>query len=149
MNYFLDSNIFIRYFAKEANPKVYKDCHKLIEALGRGKFQAYASHIVFAEIVWVLLSVYKVEKSDSIQILKSLQSISGLKLIDKFNTHKATEFYESYNIKYIDSLIASIPEIHMKKCTIVSYDKDFDKIGILRLEPDKLLKRMKITSGLK
>lgn len=138
MNYFLDSNVFVRYFAKESDLTVYEDCFKLIKALKEGRFRAYTSHIVFAEVIWVLRSVYKISRSESVEVIKSLNSLSGLKLVDKFQTYKATQFYEESSIKYIDALIASISQIQNRRWTVVSYDKDFDKLKILRKEPGQV-----------
>jgi predicted nucleic acid-binding protein len=54
----------------------------------------------------------------------------------------AIEFYKNYNIKFIDALIASNPKIFKKEITIISYDKDFDKINVLRKEPKEILKEI-------
>ncbi len=139
MIYFIDSNIFIRYFAtEEGNSKVFEDCKNFIELLCDGRFKAVTSHLVFAEVVWVLGKVYKVDKKDILQILKFLSTISNLKMIDKFQTDLSNKFYIEKNVKYIDSLIASVPEIQKKKWVVVSYDKDFDKLKVLRKEPEQV-----------
>jgi len=138
MVYFLDTNIFLRFFAKEGEVKVYNDCLKLIENLKNARLKAVTSNLVLAEIVWVLGSTYKVSKFDISAILKAIESMSSLKIIDEFQTSLANGLFENYSIKYIDALIASNPGIYSKEWTVVSYDKDFDKLGVIRKEPSEV-----------
>ena len=42
-------------------------------------------------------------------------------------------------MKFIDALIASHKSIQEEAAVIVSYDKDFDKLGILRKEPKDII----------
>jgi predicted nucleic-acid-binding protein len=141
MDYFLDSNIFLRFFADEKNSKVQVECSELIGNIREGKIKAYTSHLVLAEVVWTLDSYYEAEKEKIVKVLDTIESLNGLKIIDNFETHLANTIFSEKSIKFIDALIASNPKIQLKKMVIVSYDKDFDKLGVKRVEPSDIINR--------
>lgn len=107
----------------------------------QNKIKAITSSLVLAEIDWVLESFYHFKKTEAIEGLKSILKLRGLRIIDKMDISLAIEIYEKYNIKFIDALIASNSQIYQKKVIVVSYDKDFDKIGVIRKEPKDLIKK--------
>jgi len=65
-----------------------------------------------------------------------------LKIVDRFQPRISLNLFSKRNVKYIDTLIASIKEILAKKWTVVSYDKDFDKLGVLRKEPGEVIREI-------
>lgn len=141
MVYFVDSNIFIRVLVKETD-KIFKECYRFLDLVRQSKIKAFTSSLVLAEIDWVLEGFYGFKKENVIEGLKSILKLRGLKIVDKINASLAIELYEKHNIKFIDALIASNPKIFKKKVTMVSYDKDFDKINVLRKEPKEVLKEI-------
>jgi uncharacterized protein len=138
MIYFLDTNIFLRTLVKE-NEEVYKNCYSLLNNIKHNKYEAVTSHLVLAEISWTLSSYYKFPKNKVILGLNSIINLRGLTLIDNFDMSQALVLYKNKEVKYIDSMIASMPELQMKKWSIVSYDHDFDKLGVKRIEPQNLI----------
>lgn len=139
MKYFIDTNIFLRYFTDEKNSKAFHDCSLLIKRIKLGKFSAVTSHLVVAEIAWTLPTSYGSRKSQVLKVLKAVETLNGLKIVNTFDTRIANRFFEDYSIKYIDALIASNPQIQDKKMIVVSYDKDFDKLGVIRKEPSQIV----------
>lgn len=135
--YFIDSNIFLRVIIKD-NPQKVKECENFFEKIRRGNIQAFTSNLILAEIAWTSLSFYKINREELVKILKGILDFKNLKIVDKFNSRLALEIYEKTSIKFIDALIASNPEIYQKKVAIVSYDRDFDKLKIKRIEPKKI-----------
>ena len=140
MTYFIDSNIFLRVLIKEKN-RIFKDCYQFLNLVRLNKIKAITSSLVLVEIDWVLEGFYNFGKMEAIKGLKSILKLRGLRIIDKINISLAIEIYEKCNIKFIDALIASNPQIYQKKILVVSYDKDFDKIGMIRKEPKELIKK--------
>ncbi len=138
MLYFIDTNIFLRVLNKE-DEKSFNECFKLLKLIKESKIKIFTSDLVLAEIAFTLISFYKFKKIDVIESLKSVVNLTGLKIINKADMKIALEFYEKYNIKFIDAVIASNSLILQKKMKIISYDNDFDKIGTVRIEPIKLL----------
>ena len=139
MIYFIDTNIFLRVLIKEEK---FEECYQFLDLVRQNKIKAITSSPVMAEIDWVLEGFYKFEKMEVIKGLKSILKLKGLRIIDKMDVSLAIEFYKNYNIKFIDALIASNPKIFKKEITIISYDKDFDKINVLRKEPKEILKEI-------
>ncbi|MCH7640594.1 PIN domain-containing protein [Patescibacteria group bacterium] len=139
MKYFVDSNIFLRTLEKE-DEKTFSECYGILKLVREGGIKAITSHIVLAEIVWVLGSFYKKPRKDITQALNGIENLRGLKLIDRFDSNLALKFYSEYKVKYINALIASIPEVRDKNWAVVSYDRDFDRLGVERKDPGQVVK---------
>ena len=133
-NYFIDTNIFLRVFVKE-NEKSYNDCLSFLHVVENGKNKFFISNFVIAEINWVLKSFYKIQKDEVIKDIESILRIRNIKINDKCDIHRCLEMYKENGVKYVDALIASNKILQNKNAVIVSYDKDFDKMGIRRVEP--------------
>ncbi len=140
MKYFVDSNIFLRFLIQE-NPKVFNDCSNFLKMIKMGKINAVTSDLVVSEIVWVMDSFYNKSKLEIVKGVGGIVKINNLKLVEDYNTNLALEIFSTKNVKFIDALIASNSKIQMKKITVVSYDKDFDKLGVKRLEPSDIINR--------
>ncbi len=134
MNFFLDTNIFLRYYIKD-NKKFHSEVLKIIQKSTDGTIKCVTSGVVLSEIVWVLGSYYHESRQSISNVIRAVLGIGKLKIVDNYDYRLATRFYELFNIKYIDCLIASIPEIVNKKWTIVSYDEDFKKLPVLWKKP--------------
>ena len=137
--YFVDTNIFLRIIVKDDEKKA-ADCEKVIEAIRKGALRAITSHLVLAEVVWTCLSLYRIAKSDVARLGRGIISIHHLSFHDDFDALRALSYYDEYSVKFIDALIASHARIARGEVEILSYDTDFDKMGIARVEPCDVLK---------
>lgn len=138
MDIFIDTNIFLRVLVKGNDDKVFNDCCRLLEKVKFKKFHGYTSSLVLAEINWTLGSYYSLPRQDAAEALQGIINLKNLGITDNFNASYAIALYKETNIKFVDCLIASIKEIRIGNIPVVSYDKDFDRIGVRRLEPCKL-----------
>ena len=124
---FLDSNIILRYLLDDPEAAS-------VEVLLRSRQKLVLLDIVFAEVVWTLISFYKWDKDRVISLtlgLLNLQSISANRKL----LLSSLELYKKSNIKYTDAYIAA-SIIEKKERSIYSFDRDFDKVKrIKRLEP--------------
>lgn len=137
---FIDTNIFLRYYAKE-DEETYQACRQLLQHVAVKKLQAVTSTVVLSELYFVCKTFYKMDKTDCLTILRNLQSYKGLGLLDTYDFSATLDLFEQYKVKFVDSLIASLKPIGDGKMAVISYDKDFDKIaGVIRLEPSEVLK---------
>ena len=136
--YFLDTNVFLRPIVRDV-PSQAADCLKLLEKISKGGLVAFTSSLVLAELNWTLLKFYDYSKSDIVEILSGLAVAKNLKIADRYNPVQASQLYTTYNVKFIDCLIASHPQISSQQMAVVSYDKDFDKLGVKRFEPSDLI----------
>lgn len=132
--YFIDTNIFLRVLTRD-NETPFKKCVKFLDNLRMGKYKAYTSNLVLAEINWTLISFYKFPKDKVILAINSILNLKNLKIIDDFSIKIALNNYKKYPVKFIDALIVSNPEITKKEIKLVSYDRDFDKLKVKRVEP--------------
>lgn len=124
MKIFLDTNVLLRFYLKDA-PDQFIPCQNLISQIEEGNFKAYTSSIIFLEVSYVLKSIYKLPFSEITDILDSISTIRGITIIEKTNIKLALEFYKKYKIKFTDCLIASqLP----KNTTLVSFDEELPKI---------------------
>ena len=132
--YFLDSNIFLRIFTGDVKTQM-NECVSFLKFAEKRQDGIVTSSLVLSEIAWTLLSYYKFSREKVILAIRSILNIKGLKIIDEYQPITAMDIFEKFGIKFIDSFIASIPQIFDKKWVIVSYDKEFDKLDVLRKEP--------------
>lgn len=136
--YFLDSNIFLRPIVKDNIQKV-KECEDVFQKIKKGEIKAFTSNLILAEIVWTSLRFYKIKREKLLKVLKGISDFKNLKIIDNFNFRLAVEIYKNFPVKFIDALIVSNRAIFQRKAVVVSYDRDFDKIGTKRIEPKEIV----------
>jgi len=136
VNYFIDSNIFLRVLAKE-NQQIFDECFGLLSKIKSNTSNNcfYTGNLVVAEVAWTLSSYYKVDKKEVVRDLESILNIGNLKYIEAYDFRTGLNIYKNLNVKFIDALITSIPQIQSKEWTVISYDRDFDKLGVKRKEP--------------
>lgn len=121
---FLDTNIWLRYFIK-SDLDQYEAALNLISLAERGELQVYTSSVVFMEINYVAKRIYQIPKDQIVIWFKAILKIRNIMLIEKTNFDLALTFYQKYNIKLADCVIASqLP----KKVTLVSFDEELSKI---------------------
>lgn len=131
---FIDTNIFIRFLTKDDNLK-YDKCREIFKKAVEGKIEIATSSIVIAELIWTLLSYYKVTKADVIEKISIIVSTENLHIPDKNIIADALVLYGRKNIDYIDAYNAVFMKYHGFQ-EIYSYDEDFDVIeDIKREEP--------------
>ena len=130
---FIDTNIFLRYLTKDDPSKYYK-CREIFKKAIEGNAELVTSGIVIAELIWTLLSYYKVQKADVIEKISIIVNTDNLYIPDKDIITDALVLFSRKNIDYIDAYNA----VFMKRYgfeEIYSYDKDFDAVeGIKRVE---------------
>lgn len=139
ISYFIDTNIFLRTLMND-NEKFFNECIGFLDLVKSGKIKAQTSCLVLSEVSWTLSSFYKSGKDKVVESLYSIINLKNLKFNEKFNSNFGVQIYEQNSIKLTDAFIASNPKIQNKEMIVVSYDKDFDKLGIIRKEPGEIVK---------
>lgn len=131
---FIDTNMFLRYLTKD-DPSKFDKCREVFKKAVEGKIELATSGIVIAELIWTLLSYYKVPKADVIEKISIIVSTESLFIPDKDIIIDALVLYSMKNIDYIDAYNAVFMKYHgLNK--IYSYDADFDIIeGVKREKP--------------
>jgi len=138
---FIDTNIFLRACLQDHTVQT-KDCQAVLRSLQNGQLTALTSELVIAEFLWTAMRSYQLSKTVSASMVKALFALPNLHLHGEPNMLVAIDCYEKYSVKFIDAVIASYELIQIGELPILSYDKDFDKIGIRRYEPAELLRQL-------
>lgn len=131
----LDTNIILRFITADDKVKQEKVA-LLFERIKSGKIKAFVHDVIFAEIVFVLVSkkLYNLPKSKIQALLLPIVNLINIKLTSKKKVKRALELFVKYDIDFEDALIAADAE--NEKIEIISFDKDFKKISsIISKEP--------------
>jgi predicted nucleic-acid-binding protein len=138
MKYFIDTNIFVRV-AMDGGGKQQEECVRLLKKADQEKGVWATGSVVLAETIWVLSSFYGLEKKKAVKIIEGIINLGGLAIIDEYDNRLAVKKYAKLRVKYIDALVASGKEVLSGEMVVVSYDKDFDRLGVKRVEPSDLV----------
>ena len=134
---FLDANILLRYFTRDDGAKA-DACYALLQRVQSGQEEITTCEAVIAEIVYVLSSrnIYNMGRQDIQGRLLPILSLPGLKLPQKRTYLRALNLYVAHpRLDFEDALaVAHMERQHI--ATLLSYDRDFDRIStITRQEP--------------
>ena len=135
LDIFVDTNIFIRVLIGDCEAEIFSACRGILEKIRSKEYAGYTSHLVLAEINWTLRRYYSFSRDETAEAMSGVLNLKNLKMLDNFNAGYALELYKRHSAKFIDCMISSISEIRTGKMRVVSYDRDFDKLGAKRLEP--------------
>jgi predicted nucleic acid-binding protein len=131
---FVDTNIFLRYLTKD-DPSRYEKCKEIFKKAMKGEIAITTSGMVIAELVWTLLSYYKVPKAEVVEKVTVIVGTKNLSIPDKHIVADALVLYARKNIDFIDAYNAVFMRYHGHR-EIYSYDEDFELIeDIQRREP--------------
>jgi predicted nucleic acid-binding protein len=129
---FIDTNIFIRYLTKD-DPLKYDKCRRIFKEAIDGKITTTTSEMVIAELIWTLLSYYKVPKAEVIEKVSIIVGTESLIIPDKYIITDALVLYSRKNIDYIDAYNAVFMKYNDIN-EIYSYERDFDAIETIKRE---------------
>jgi predicted nucleic acid-binding protein len=131
---FVDTNIFLRYLTKD-DPSKYEKCKEMFKKAMKGEIAITTSGMVIAELVWTLLSYYKVPKAEVIEKVTVIVGTKNLSIPDKHMVADALVLYARKNVDFIDAYNAVFMRYHGLR-EIYSYDEDFELMeDIQRQEP--------------
>lgn len=131
---FVDTNVFLRYLTADDKEK-YGRCRALFERAIAGKEVLVTTDLVIAELVWTLLSYYKVPKEEVIENVSIILNSPNLNVKNQKVLMEALLLYSIKAIDFIDAYnAASMKNDRIEG--IYSYDRDFDGVEFVeRVEP--------------
>ncbi len=139
--FYIDANLFI--YASLDRDELGDQSREIIGLLNNGKINGITSSLTLDEIIWV---VWKEKgKELGIKVGKEIFEISNLDIvgISEKIIFNAIELMEKYDLKPRDAIHLSAAIEH-SVFTIISEDKDFDKVKeIERLDFVKALRKFK------
>ena len=137
MTRFLDTNILVRYMARDDERKAQASL-ALLQRVERGEEVVVTSDLVIAEAVFVLQSScrYNVPKRRIRELLEPIIALRGLRLPRKALYSRAFDLYCEQNMGFADAF--NVAYMESRGLTeVYSYDSDFDRVeGLKRVEPE-------------
>ncbi|MDR3255316.1 MAG: PIN domain-containing protein [Synergistaceae bacterium] len=126
--YFVDSNIFLRYYSKDDEVQSAAAEAFFLRAK-RGEIELFCGPPVFFETGWVLKTFYKLPDSYILDILESMLSIPNLTVFDVEYVTSAISIARQNSIGFADSYIAAVALD--KNIGVSSFNtKHFKKVGV-------------------
>ena len=137
---YVDSNIFLYpVIYKPETVKEARESKDFLLKISEGLVEACTATITWDEVVWVVRKIFGLKPS--IELGRKLLEFPNLKLLNvkRSVVLRAQKLMEKYGIKPRDAIHAATA-LENGVETIVSYDRDFDKLEeIKRLDPRNLL----------
>lgn len=125
----LDTNLIIRFLANDS-PSQASKVEKLFK---EGEFASFEiPDLVIAEIIYVLISFYKLNKEEVVEKVAKLVEFEKVKTNKKL-IKKALEFYRDHPISFVDAYLCSLV-FNGKNSFVYSFDKDLFQIKKIKIK---------------
>ena len=121
----VDANIFLRYLTEDV-PEQAEKARDLLERAERGEEDLVTTLLTIAEIVWVLESVYELDRSSIQAKVVAILGLPGLTVEDQEVLLQAVVWYEEKNVDFDDCYRAAWMEHHGLE-EVYTFDQDFDR----------------------
>ncbi|MEA1953583.1 MAG: PIN domain-containing protein [Campylobacterota bacterium] len=116
----LDANIIVRFFEGESALH-YQEAVTTIQEISIGKKKGLLLDLIIAEIVYVTRRVYKREKSEIVQVLKTLILMPYMYVENQAVLFSAFDIYASKNIDFADAILCAKKQL--EGYDVISFDK--------------------------
>jgi predicted nucleic acid-binding protein len=121
----VDTNIFLRYLTGD-DPEQAPKARALLERAERGEIQLVTTVLTIAEIVWVLESVYELDRASIRAKVVAILGLEGLSVEDQEVLLQAIVWYEEKNVDFADAYSAAWVE-RRGLGEVYAFDRDFDR----------------------
>ena len=126
MTAFVDSNILVRHLTGDP-----PDQAQRATAFLSSTQDLVLVDLVVAEVVYVLESVYEVERERMAELIRAVIGFPAIVVADEVLLLRALELYEQYRIHFVESYLAACAEL-----SGVGTVASFDRVpSVERLEP--------------
>jgi predicted nucleic acid-binding protein len=125
--YFVDSNVFLRYYNGD-DPEQRAAAAQVFLKAKNGEIELFCGPPVFFEVAWVLHSCYKIPNGTVLDVLESMMAVANLYVFDFEYVRQAILLARNMEGSYPDAYIAVVARD--KKLGVVSFNrKHFAKLG--------------------
>ena len=127
---FVDSNILVRHLTGDPPDQA----RRATAFLSTGH-DLVLVNLVVAEVVYVLESVYEVERERVAELLRAAIGFTAIVVADEALLLRTLELYEQHRIHFAESYLAACAELSGVG-TVASFDRAIDRVPtVQRLEP--------------
>jgi predicted nucleic acid-binding protein len=131
---FLDTNILLRHLLQDI-PSQSARSSAYLSRIERGELRVHISDFVVFETVFLLERTYEQPRDKVRDVVLGFLHLPGVLLSGKRRFGRVFDLYVGLKISFAEAYHVVLME-QLKTTQIVSYDRDFDKVGHLtRIEP--------------
>jgi predicted nucleic acid-binding protein len=123
MVFLIDTNVIIRFLTGD-NEEFFEKSINIFRDLERGKIEVELLPSILAEVYFVMIKVYRVNRVELIKDLKKIVTLKGVKT-DRGLLIETLNILEKRNIDFVDALICAKSKIGNYK--ILSFDEDLKR----------------------
>lgn len=91
----------------------------------------FIPQIVQVELIWVLETAYKLDKSEILRVLDHLEENQAFQLQHEVAFSEALQIFRTNNVDFSDCLI--LVESKQENCVLVTFDKKLSRLPIVKL----------------
>ena len=113
----IDTNYIIRYLVND-NIEMADIAEKILTSK-----EVFIANEILAEVVYVLIGVYKIEKKDIVDQLLNLLNFPNISVSNYDIIIKALKIFKTKNLDFVDCLLCS----HSNNDEIITFDKKLNK----------------------
>ncbi|MCX8009159.1 MAG: type II toxin-antitoxin system VapC family toxin [Patescibacteria group bacterium] len=130
----IDANILLRFLLND-HPTQSQRVKALFETAQKKNKQYWTTHVIIMEVIFVLESYYEIPRSVISESVKKIIGLDCVCIEEPTLVLEALDLYERKHIDFVDAYTA-VRMKHRACSTIISFDRDFDKIEwIQRIQP--------------
>ena len=123
----LDTNILIRFITRDSSDQS-RRVFALMRRAEQGEVALRLATVVVAEVIWVLGSVYRFDRSEIAEALRAFILADGVDAEDREIVTDALRFMQDQNIAYVDAYLAA--RTRDRHEMIASFDTGFRRLGV-------------------
>ena len=102
----IDTNLLVRYLTED-DPGKANDVKRLLVKAARDEVRLLIPSVVIAELVWVLQSFYRLDRSEIAPLLNAILHTRGVEVGDKALVSEAIALYRDGTQDFIDAWIVA------------------------------------------
>ena len=102
----IDTNLLVRYLTED-DPSKANEVKRLLLKAAEGEVRIIIPSVVIAELVWVLQSFYKLDRSEIVPLLNAILHTHGVEVSDKAVVSEAIALYRDGTLDFIDAWIVA------------------------------------------
>lgn len=128
----VDANVLLRLLTADP-PDMALAARDVARRAAAGELRLRLAHLVVAEVVWVLASFYKVERTEIARLVGQVVCGEGVVCVERDEILQALRLMSEKNVDFVDAWLAVLASSHDEP--LLSFDTDFDRLPVQRLDP--------------
>jgi len=131
--YLVDTNVLLRFLSGQP-AKQAEAAKRLFEDAASGTVSLDVSPVIVAEVLYTLVSFYKVDRVDAAVKLAAILRRRGVKVREADQVFGALDRLQTTNVGFADAFLAASGA--QEGIPVASFDRDFEKFkDVTRFEP--------------